>query len=860
MKKVFLSLFGLILTSMLFAQQVSIDGNRFTLGGSEIWFNGINTPWHLFGDFGRHDFVPSWWEDEFARYKQNNINLARVWIHMSGEFSPNIDATGYVTGVDDMFWDQMDHLMNVSEQNGVYVMPALFSFDITKNGYATTAEWRNWIQSEANIQSYIDNVMIPMMARYDNRPYLLAWEICNEPEWMFENTEHGPQSFHDVQKMHAMLAAAVHEHSTKFVTTGSAAPKWNAPIYDHWGEYEGNMFSDSALAATINNPNAYLDFYQYHWYAWQSEYMASPFTQTTAEYGVDDRPVIVGESEGNPVCDQYVCQTVPEMYESAFMNGFDGVCAWKTPQNDGHGTFENIAEATNAFYAKYPNLIYPDGSDPVAVTGIVLSDTNIRIEEGQTANLTAVVLPDSATDKRVSWSSANTSTATVSNGTVTGVLAGETIITAATRDGGFTASCSVIVTERDPVCANPVAINVPYVHDGAGNGCLMASGTIESANSWGMEVLEINGKNVANAYDNELPAPIDGKYYVYYEAANSWSHFELDGANNGGEPVTYTLTVNTVGQGSVNPTGGTFNKGDSVNIIATPVQGWEFSTWSGASTDTNPEINLLMDANKSLTATFTEINTNPDEYTLSVSTTGMGTVNISPDQSAYTQGTQVTLTAIAGSGYQFAGWSRDVTGSENPLTIIMNANNSIEALFTEIPVGGVCDAPVIISLTKEQDGQGEFCWEISEDISYINSWNLDQLEINGVEITNNYVNSFPAKQDGKYFVYYKASVPWAHAEIVGLTPKSVSGFTSDNDGQQSVEIYPNPSSGSIFISGIENGTRVNIYNLAGQVMYSQENIHQHEIELNLGFLPSGSYFISVLNTTKESVTKLIQVK
>ncbi|MGD9223305.1 MAG: hypothetical protein PVH22_08670, partial [Desulfobacteraceae bacterium] len=73
------------------SQEVSISGNHFVVNGSQIWFNGINTPWHLFGDFGRTDFDYQWWTDEFARYSANHINLARVWIHCSGEVSPDID-------------------------------------------------------------------------------------------------------------------------------------------------------------------------------------------------------------------------------------------------------------------------------------------------------------------------------------------------------------------------------------------------------------------------------------------------------------------------------------------------------------------------------------------------------------------------------------------------------------------------------------------------------------------------------------------------------------------------------------------------------------------------------------------------
>ena len=80
----------------------------------------------------------------------------------------------------------------------------------------------------------------------------------------------------------------------------------------------------------------------------------------------------------------------------------------------------------------------------VEVTEITLSQTNLTLTEGETAALTATVLPTDATDKTVTWISSNPSVATVSDaGLVTAVLEGTTTITASA--GGKTAQCTVTV-------------------------------------------------------------------------------------------------------------------------------------------------------------------------------------------------------------------------------------------------------------------------------------------------------------------------------------------------------------------------------------------------------------------------------
>ena len=100
----------------------------------------------------------------------------------------------------------------------------------------------------------------------------------------------------------------------------------------------------------------------------------------------------------------------------------------------------------------------------VDVESVTLDKTSLELEEGQTYQLTATVLPGNATDKAVTWSSSDNSVAYVSNGseaggadgsvgspagTVVALKAGNATITASC--GGKSATCALVVTAKPVV-------------------------------------------------------------------------------------------------------------------------------------------------------------------------------------------------------------------------------------------------------------------------------------------------------------------------------------------------------------------------------------------------------------------------
>ena len=75
--------------------------------------------------------------------------------------------------------------------------------------------------------------------------------------------------------------------------------------------------------------------------------------------------------------------------------------------------------------------------------------------------------------------------------------------------------------------------------------------------------------------------------------------------------------------------------------------------------------------------------TPPGPHTLTVNSSGSGSVAADPDLTDYTHNSSVTLTATAQAGWTFVNWTGDLSGSDNPATVVMDDNKVITAVFAE---------------------------------------------------------------------------------------------------------------------------------------------------------------------------------
>jgi Tfp pilus tip-associated adhesin PilY1 len=148
--------------------------------------------------------------------------------------------------------------------------------------------------------------------------------------------------------------------------------------------------------------------------------------------------------------------------------------------------------------------------------------------------------------------------------------------------------------------------------------------------------------------------------------------------------------------GTTNPAGGTFRSVDDGETFGVEIlsldPGYDFVEWkinhlepeypyniSYTTTSTSNPLTIIVKENLDITPTFAHI-----EYTLSTSVAGAfgaGTVTKSPDQATYHYGDVVQLSAVPGTGEEFANWSGDLAGAANPETITIDGNKAVTATF-----------------------------------------------------------------------------------------------------------------------------------------------------------------------------------
>lgn len=126
---------------------------------------------------------------------------------------------------------------------------------------------------------------------------------------------------------------------------------------------------------------------------------------------------------------------------------------------------------------------------------------------------------------------------------------------------------------------------------------------------------------------------------------------------------------------------GMYRPGETAHLVAEPSAGWEFDHWEDQPDNHNPERDVVMNSDVSLTAVFVAIRNSYELY-WNVNVYGFGDIQSEGDVDcgSFDRGDEVVLTAVPhDENYEFVRWSDGNT--QNPRTLVANRDYDIIAEF-----------------------------------------------------------------------------------------------------------------------------------------------------------------------------------
>ncbi|WP_347160163.1 malectin domain-containing carbohydrate-binding protein [Pontibacter chitinilyticus] len=255
--------------------------------------------------------------------------------------------------------------------------------------------------------------------------------------------------------------------------------------------------------------------------------------------------------------------------------------------------------------------------------------------------------------------------------------------------GGYTISGSIST-------ANASTVSVARITSGG------SQYTDSQSHTWSADAYFSGGLTSAKSFD--VAGTTDDALYLKYRYASAGAPFSYSIPVSAG---TYRVKLYFL-EPYFGAPGGKTSSLTGARVFHVDVEGqrvlsnYDIYTQDGAGKAVVKTFENVAVSDGNLTIAFTSVKDNaiisaielqkvPDvvQYTLSVGTTGSGTVKKSPDQPSYDSGTSVSLTATPAQGYVFTGWSSNASGTMNPLVVVMNTNKTVTANFEPASVARI---------------------------------------------------------------------------------------------------------------------------------------------------------------------------
>ncbi|MDF1555613.1 MAG: DNRLRE domain-containing protein [Deferrisomatales bacterium] len=154
-------------------------------------------------------------------------------------------------------------------------------------------------------------------------------------------------------------------------------------------------------------------------------------------------------------------------------------------------------------------------------------------------------------------------------------------------------------------------------------------------------------------------------------------------------PEAYTVSFTGTGNGGVfansllrvPPWSGNFQAGSDLVLEAAPETGWLFVRWEGDVQGTQSPVTVPVTSDLNVNAVFEPIQIT--QYTVSITTDPPGAGAVT-GAGTYSAGTVAAIDADPATGYEFVGWTGDVSSTANPVNFLVNGDKAITAVFQPV--------------------------------------------------------------------------------------------------------------------------------------------------------------------------------
>ncbi|MCX5679970.1 MAG: hypothetical protein NTZ95_04865 [Candidatus Omnitrophica bacterium] len=249
------------------------------------FMKGVNLPWNNYGyDIGStiagyHNGFSRNLDVLYQKMDPYKGMMVRMFLFTDLRSGVTFDANGIPTGFTANVYEDMDALLACAKSLGIKVMPVLFDYLLgakkDANGVWQRGVYAGLIDDPVKRPALI-NIMRGFIDRYKGNTSIEAWDIMNEPEWIFQRSSMANSTVYEFLREFAGMITGLGEK----VTVGNHDSTDLINMVNYW------------VAQGYTSP--LLTMYQFHYYSSFSE-ADNPFTHTAASFNLGAIPILVGE-------------------------------------------------------------------------------------------------------------------------------------------------------------------------------------------------------------------------------------------------------------------------------------------------------------------------------------------------------------------------------------------------------------------------------------------------------------------------------------------------------------------------------------------------------------------------------------